>query len=295
MSDKHRTAGQILLSTGVIGFLALAACETKNAGPPAQSGGATGSGGQQSSGGEGGGGASGSGGTRSSAGAGGSAGATTSGGAGGVGGATGGGGTGSGGATSGGAGGRASSRTGGAGAGGTSGPVGGSAAGGRTGGTTSSGGTAAGGTSTQPGSGGTTSPGSGGQTGSGGSTVTCTDPPPTSSGVTVDAAGVAFTVGSGKMKVYVCRDDILRVQYTSTSTLPKKDSLSISNKWTTPTPFCASESGGNVIVTTARMKAKVNLSTGLVSYTDLADKAIVAETKKATTAATVQGTSTFKI
>jgi alpha-D-xyloside xylohydrolase len=175
------------------------------------------------------------------------------------------------------------------GSGGTTGATGGSAVGGRTGGT---GGAGAGGTSTQPGSGGV---GSGGQTGTGGTTVTCTDPAPTSSSVTVDAAGVAFTVGSGKMKVYVCRDDIIRVQYTSTSTLPKKDSLSISNKWTTPTPFCATESGGVVTITTARMKAKVNVSSGLVSYTDLADKAIVAETSKSTTAATVEGTSTFKI
>jgi alpha-D-xyloside xylohydrolase len=151
-----------------------------------------------------------------------------------------------------------------------------------------SGGTRAGGSTSQGG-------GTGGQTGGGGSTVTCTEPAPTSSSVSVDAAGVAFTVGSGKMKVYVCRDDIIRVQYTSSATLPKKDSLSISNKWTTPTPFCASEAGGVVTITTARMKAKVNISTGLVSYTDLADKAIVAETKKATTAATVQGTSTFKI
>jgi alpha-D-xyloside xylohydrolase len=97
------------------------------------------------------------------------------------------------------------------------------------------------------------------------------------------------------MKVYVCSEDTIRVQYTSTATLPKKDSLSISNKWTTPTPFCATESGGAVTITTARIKAKVIISSGLVSYTDLADKALVAESSKTTTATTVQGTSTFKI
>ena len=113
--------------------------------------------------------------------------------------------------------------------------------------------------------------------------------------MSVDAAGVAFTVGSGKMKVYVCKEDIIRVQYTSTSTFPKKDSLSISNKWTTPTPFCASEAAGVVTITTSRMKAKINISTGLVSYTDLAGKDLVAETKKTTTTATVEGTSTFKV
>ncbi len=164
-------------------------------------------------------------------------------------------------------------------------PGGGNAAGGRTGG-------GSGGSTTLPSTGGV---GSGGRTGSGGSTVTCTEPAPTSSSVTVDAAGVAFAVGTGRMKVYVCKDDILRVQYTSTSAMPEKKSLSISNAWTTPTPFCVTESAGVVTITTARMKAKVNVSSGLVTYADLAGEAIVAETKKATTATTVEGTSTFKI
>jgi alpha-D-xyloside xylohydrolase len=43
------------------------------------------------------------------------------------------------------------------------------------------------------------------------------------------------------------------------------------------------------------MKVKVNESTGIVSYTDLSDNAIVAESSKSTAATTVQGTSTFKI
>jgi alpha-D-xyloside xylohydrolase len=203
------------------------------------------------------------------------------------------GGSGAGGAAKGGAGGGA--------AGGTAGTVAaGGGAGGGAGGSAGRGGSGSGGTG-PAGSGGTGPAGSGGQSagGQGGGTTlpppTCTEPAPTSASVSVDAAGVAFTVGSGKMKVYVCKEDIIRVQYTSTSTLPKKDSLSISNKWTTPTPFCASEAGGNVTITTARMKAKVNISSGLVSYTDLADKALVAETSKATTTATVEGTSTFKI
>lgn len=111
----------------------------------------------------------------------------------------------------------------------------------------------------------------------------------------MDTNGVTVNVGSGKMKVQVCTEDTFRVQYTSSATLPAKQSLSISNKWTPQAPFCVTESGGTLTITTARMKAKVNTSTGLVSYTDLADKAIVAETKKATTATTVQGTNTFKI
>jgi alpha-D-xyloside xylohydrolase len=246
--------------------LLLAACGSSNDGGQAKAGNSGSSGGVLSTGGA----TSGGGGN-----SGGSGGATsTSGGAGGKGsGGAGAGGISSNGGSNGGAGGAKTGGAGGVTAGGTTGGQGGA-----TGAAGANGG--AGGAST----GGTTS-----------TLPPCKDPAPTSSSVTVDAAGVAFNVGSGKMKVYVCKEDIIRVQYTSTATLPKKDSLSIANKWTTPTPFCASESDGNVTITTARMKAKVNISSGLVSYTDLADKAIVAETSKSTTAATVEGTSTFKV
>jgi alpha-D-xyloside xylohydrolase len=135
----------------------------------------------------------------------------------------------------------------------------------------------------------------GGQTGAGGATVTCTGPAPTGTTFTVDATGVTFTVGSGKMKVQVCAADIIRVAYTSAASIPAKTSLSVSNTWATPPAFCVTEAAGTLTITTARMKVKVNESTGIVSYTDLSDTALVAESSKSTTATTVQGTSTYKI
>ncbi len=162
---------------------------------------------------------------------------------------------------------------------------------GATGGIGSGGRGGAGGTGVPPATGGQ---GAGGQTGAGGS-ITCATPAPTGTGYTVEKNGVTFTVGSGKMKVQVCADDTIRVQYGSTSTLPTKASLSISNAFEPPPAFCVTEAAGALTITTSRLKVKVNQSTGLVSYFDLDDKAIVAETKKSSTAATVQGTSTFKI
>lgn len=176
----------------------------------------------------------------------------------------------------------ASARTGGANAGGTRGPSGGSVAtspgtgGTNTGGTRGLGGTASGGTSTAA----TTS-------------LNCSAPP-TSNGYTVDATGVTFAVGSGKLRLQVCKEDIIRVEYTSASTLPAKTSLSVSATWAS-VPFCVSETGGTVTITTARMKAKVVTSTGVISYTDLSDTVILSETTKSTTAATVEGTNTYKV
>jgi beta-galactosidase len=163
-----------VLALGVAGFLTLAACETKNAGGPTQTGGATGNGGQVS-GGSGGSGAVGSGGTRSSGGAGAGGSTTSSGGAGAGGSTTGAGGTtvsggvtGKGGAASGGAGGQAGSQTGGAGAGGQS--SGGAGKGGApSGGAGGQGGSRTGGAGTAgAATGGQAGGGAGGTTGAGG-------------------------------------------------------------------------------------------------------------------------------
>jgi alpha-D-xyloside xylohydrolase len=97
------------------------------------------------------------------------------------------------------------------------------------------------------------------------------------------------------MKVQVCQADILRVQYTSAATIPSKTSLAVNNPWSTPATFCVSEATGTVTIATARLKAKVNTSTGVISYTDAADKDLVAETSKSLTATTVSGSSTNKV
>jgi len=89
----------------------------------------------------------------------------------------------------------------------------------------------------------------------------------------------------------VCADDIIRVQYTTASSMPTKTSLSVSATWGTPS-FCVAESSGTATITTSRMKAKVNETTGIVSYTDLSDNVILSEDSKTLTAATVQGVST---
>ena len=66
--------------------------------------------------------------------------------------------------------------------------------------------------------------------------MTCA-PPPASTAYTVDATGVTFTLNPGRMRVSVCKDDIIRVQYTSASSIPSKTSLSVSATWGTPS-FC---------------------------------------------------------
>ncbi len=192
------------------------------------------------------------------------------------------------------------SGTGGANAGGTpTSSIGGANAGGssaRTGGTNAGGNSARTGGANAGGAAGVGGQATGGEPGAtGGSTgVTCSTTPPTSSAFTADSTGVTFTVGTGRMRIQVCKEDILRVQYTSTSTIPTKSSLSVSATWGT-VPFCVTEASGTATITTARMKAKVVEGTGVVTYADLSDNVILAESSKSTTATTVEGTSTYTI
>ncbi|HLK91744.1 MAG TPA: glycoside hydrolase family 31 protein [Polyangia bacterium] len=240
----------------------------------------------QSPGGEGGG-AGGRGGTMM--GAGGSGGASAAG-APGSGGATSGGTTG----TGGGASGQGGSTGGGviAGTGGSGPPAG--AGGGGAGGQAGGGGTGTGGSGTgDSGAGGSGGGGQGGAAGAG--SLTCAGPNATGNAFAVDSGGVTFTLSAGKERVQVCQADIIHVAYTTATALPAKTELSVSNPWSTPIPFCVSESAGTATITTSRLKVKVNETTGVVTYTDLTDAVVLAEASKSLTAATVEGVATHTV
>jgi alpha-D-xyloside xylohydrolase len=173
-------------------------------------------------------------------------------------------------------------------------PLSGSGGNGATGGTVGAGGGAgsgAGGSGTGGGA-----PGTGGMGGAGGSGgLTCAGPNATGASFSVDASGVTFTLSGGKEKVQVCKEDIIRVAYTTASSIPAKTSLSVSNTWDTPTPFCVAESAGTVTITTSRMKVMVDEMTGVATYADLSGATLLSEASKSLTSATVEGVSTHTV
>lgn len=115
------------------------------------------------------------------------------------------------------------------------------------------------------------------------------------SSYTTDSDGVTFTMDVGKMKLKVCKEEIIRVTYTPTSSFPAKTSLVINKTWSTPS-FNVSEASGIVTITTSRIKAKVTRSNGSIAYTDLSDNVILSEdaaNNKKMTVATIEGISTY--
>jgi alpha-D-xyloside xylohydrolase len=118
--------------------------------------------------------------------------------------------------------------------------------------------------------------------------------PPAPSGAktyVVDATGVTFTVGTGRLRTQVCQADIIRVEYTSAASFSTKDSLSVNKVWGTPS-FCVAETGGTVTLTTARMQVNVATATGLVTFGDAAGNVLLPEASKNLTPATVEGVGT---
>ena len=109
---------------------------------------------------------------------------------------------------------------------------------------------------------------------------------------TTDSDGITFTLNTGKMKVNIYQDDIIRVTYTPMATFPAKTSLCVIKTWPTPS-FTATEEGDTITIQTSRIKAKVCRSTAKISYSDLTNSPILSEYDKSMTAVTVEGVPTY--
>ena len=112
-----------------------------------------------------------------------------------------------------------------------------------------------------------------------------------------DAGGVTFTLSQGVMRVGVCQDDIVRIQYSPAASLPAKTSLVVNKAWG-KTSFKVAEDARTVTLATSRIKVKVTRSTGAITYTDLRNRVILAEDggqSKSVTPAVVSGVNTNRI
>ena len=111
-----------------------------------------------------------------------------------------------------------------------------------------------------------------------------------------DPDGITFTLDKGMMKVKICKDDIIEVKYTTFTVFPSKTSLVVNNEWAVTTEFKVDENKDEIIITTSRIKIKVNRLNNAIKYTDLKDATILAEDNtdgKKMTAATIVGIQTY--
>ncbi|NEW84401.1 MAG: DUF5110 domain-containing protein [Mariniphaga sp.] len=111
-----------------------------------------------------------------------------------------------------------------------------------------------------------------------------------------DLNGITLTLDKGLMKVKICKDNVVEVKYTILPSFPDKTSLVINNTWKTKPEFTVSETADEIIISTAKLKVKVNRINNSISYTDLKNGVILSEDQvngKSMTEATVAGIKTY--
>jgi len=94
---------------------------------------------------------------------------------------------------------------------------------------------------------------------------------------TKDSDGATFILDKGRMKVKVCKDDIIEVKYTILPQILSRTSLVINNDWATAPKFDVAEGTDEIIISTQKIKIKVSKTTNSIKYTDLNDIVILAE------------------
>jgi alpha-D-xyloside xylohydrolase len=108
--------------------------------------------------------------------------------------------------------------------------------------------------------------------------------------------GLVFSLEKGIMKIRICKNDLVEVNYTLLDQFPVKSSLVVVNDWKSAPKFKSSETGTAIIVVTDRMKIVVDKATNAIRYTDLQDKTILAEdgiSGKTISPATIAGIQVF--
>ena len=94
---------------------------------------------------------------------------------------------------------------------------------------------------------------------------------------TKDPDGMTFTLDRGKMKVKICKEDVVEVQYTTLRDIPSRSSLVVVDTSEKTPGFQLSERPEEFVISTGRLNIKVNRSTNSITYTDLNDVTILAE------------------
>ena len=109
--------------------------------------------------------------------------------------------------------------------------------------------------------------------------------------------GIVVAVGDAFLKVEVCADDVIRVAYSHDRAFFARQSLVAEAKRCEPTRWQLTSGRRQAILATAKLKVKIDLATGALSFFDSAGRPILAEKKggKTLKPAEVQGEKTFNV
>jgi len=89
--------------------------------------------------------------------------------------------------------------------------------------------------------------------------------------------GVTFKLDNGLMNLYLFKNDLVEVKYTLLKAMPVKKSLVVLPVSSYLKSFSVMENGGNVFITTGKLRIKVDKRTNAITYSDLSNNVILAE------------------
>ena len=108
--------------------------------------------------------------------------------------------------------------------------------------------------------------------------------------------GVTLKLDKGSMKIHILTPDIIEVKYTFLDTFSPKTSLVVNYALKRGNVFEVTEDAKEIVITTTRLKIKVDKATNSIKYTDLKDFLILAEDRSAgkkMTPAKIAGIDTY--
>ena len=91
-----------------------------------------------------------------------------------------------------------------------------------------------------------------------------------------DSEGVTFALEPGTLRIQVCADKIFRVTCSPTDKIPALENFVVIRHWK-PVPFTVQETADAVIVATKELRARVERSSGAVTFLDAAGKVLLQE------------------
>ena len=108
--------------------------------------------------------------------------------------------------------------------------------------------------------------------------------------------GISCLLKQGAMNIYLLKDDIVEVKFTSLQQIEAKKSLVVEPVNSYLKNFSIAEKGNQIIITTAKLKILVNKNSEAITYSDLQNNVILAEANehnKVMQDTTVAGSQTY--
>jgi alpha-D-xyloside xylohydrolase len=106
--------------------------------------------------------------------------------------------------------------------------------------------------------------------------------------------GIVFRKDNIDIKLTVCSEKIIRIQFDPVDSAPDRKSLIAVDNWK-PTKFKTTNEGENIIITTNYLIVKLNKETGNITYEDKLGKVLLSEKQRALVADTVMGENVYNL